>query len=84
MISISLLNVSFCSCFFFLILLNCLSVFSHSLLSFLKTASLNTLSARLHHFESLIQLLEDYCYPLVVTFPSFSMSLVFLCCCFYI
>ena len=43
---VSLLNFSFCSFTFFLILLNCLSLFSYSSLSFLKEAIniLNSLS----------------------------------------
>ena len=50
---ISLLNFSFYSCIIFLILLNCLSVFSCSSLSFLKTAILSSLSGKLQISMSL-------------------------------
>ena len=49
---VSLLNFSFCSFTFFLILLNCLSLFSYSSLSFLKEA-INILNSLLGNTQTL-------------------------------
>ena len=75
-ISVFLINFLLCLCIVFLILLNCVSMFSCHLLSFLKIAIVFWI-LYLVNWQSpylWVWLLEDYCHYLVV-----SCFLVFLC-----
>lgn len=88
MVSICLLNFSFCLHIVFLISLNYLSVFSYSSLSFLKKTILNSLLGKLHISTSsglvgywkIIVFLRDIMFPWFFMFFEKSFS----CCCLHI